>query len=406
MLRIGLTGGIGAGKSAVATTFADCGGVVVDADVIAREVVEPGTEGLAALVEAFGNDILSADGALDRPALAAKAFKDDDARNTLNGIVHPLVGKRREEIIAAVPADAVVVEDIPLLVESGMAPLFPLVVVVYADVEVRMRRLVEHRGMTEADARARIAAQASDDQRRAVADVWLQNLGSLQSLAEQAGDVWNHRITPFARNLIAHQVVRTVPQLTPADPTWPDQARRIAARIATACGARARRVDHVGSTAIAGLDAKDAIDIQVTVESITAADEISDSLLSAGYPRIDRITGDVPKPDARSTVQFYDHSGDPALWHKRIHGSADPGRPTNVHVRVEGWPNQQFALLFVDWLTADSAARTEYLAVKQGAARAASASDDISVYVEAKEPWFSGAYRRAWGWADAAGWQP
>jgi dephospho-CoA kinase len=406
MLRIGLTGGIGAGKSAVATTFADCGGVVVDADVIAREVVEPGTDGLAALVEAFGNGILSADGALDRPALAAKAFKDDDARNALNGIVHPLVGKRREEIIAAVPADAVVVEDIPLLVESGMAPLFPLVVVVYADVEVRMRRLVEHRGMTEADARARIAAQASDDQRRAVADVWLQNLGSLQSLAEQAGDVWNHRITPFARNLIAHQVVRSVPQLTPADPTWPDQARRIAARIATACGARARRVDHVGSTAIAGLDAKDAIDIQVTVESITAADEISDSLLSAGYPRIDRITGDVPKPDARSTVQSYDHSGDPALWHKRIHGSADPGRPTNVHVRVEGWPNQQFALLFVDWLTADSAARTEYLAVKQGAARAASASDDIAAYVEAKEPWFSTAYRKAWEWADAVGWQP
>jgi len=136
MLRIGLTGGIGAGKSAVATTFADCGGVVVDADVIAREVVEPGTDGLAALVEAFGNDILSADGALDRPALAAKAFKDDDARNALNGIVHPLVGKRREEIIAALPADAVVVEDIPLLVESGMAPLFPLVVIVHADVDV------------------------------------------------------------------------------------------------------------------------------------------------------------------------------------------------------------------------------------------------------------------------------
>jgi dephospho-CoA kinase len=406
MLRIGLTGGIGAGKSAVATTFADCGGVVVDADVIAREVVEPGTEGLAALVEAFGNDILSADGALDRPALAAKAFEDDDARNTLNGIVHPLVGKRREEIIAAVPADAVVVEDIPLLVESGMAPLFPLVVVVYADVELRVRRLVELRGMTEADARARIAAQATDDQRRAVADVWLQNSGSLQSLAEQAGDVWNHRITPFARNLVARQFVRSVPQLTPADPTWPDQARRIVARIVTACGARARRIDHVGSTAVAGLDAKDTIDIQVTVESITAADEISDSLLSMGYPRIDRIVGDVPKPDARSTVGAYDHSGDPALWHKRIHASADPGRPTNVHVRVEGWPNQQFALLFVDWLTVDFAARTEYLAVKQGAARAVSASEDILVYVEAKEPWFSSAYRRAWEWADAVGWQP
>jgi dephospho-CoA kinase len=406
MLRIGLTGGIGAGKSAVATTFADCGGVVVDADVIAREVVEPGTEGLAALVKAFGNDILSADGALDRPALAAKAFKDDEARNTLNGIVHPLVGKRREEIIAAVPADAVVVEDIPLLVESGMAPLFPLVVVVYADVELRVRRLVDHRGMTEADARARIAAQASDDQRRAVADVWLANSGSLESLAEQASDVWNHRVIPFARNLTGRRVVRLAPRLTPADETWPDQARRIVARIATACGAQVRRVDHVGSTAIPGLDAKDAIDIQVTVESIAAADEISESLLSAGYPRINDIISDEPKPDARSTVEAYDHSIDSALWHKRIHASADPGRPTCVHVRVEGWPNQQFALLFVDWLTAESEARAEYLAVKQQAARAASADDDISVYVEAKEPWFSGAYRRAWEWADAVGWQP
>ncbi|ETB45380.1 hypothetical protein O974_14840, partial [Mycobacterium avium 11-0986] len=147
MLRIGLTGGIGAGKSALSSAFAQCGAVIVDGDVIAREVVRPGTEGLAALVEAFGRDILLADGSLDRPALAAKAFADDAARQTLNGIVHPLVGARRAEIIASVPADSVVVEDIPLLVESGMAPLFPLVVIVYADVEVRLRRLVEQRGM-------------------------------------------------------------------------------------------------------------------------------------------------------------------------------------------------------------------------------------------------------------------
>ncbi|MGA8249131.1 MAG: dephospho-CoA kinase, partial [Mycobacterium sp.] len=173
MLRIGLTGGIGAGKSALSATFAKCGGVIVDGDVIAREVVEPGTEGLASLVDAFGDDILLPDGALDRPALAAKAFRDDEARQRLNGIVHPLVGKRRAEIIAAVPEDSVVVEDIPLLVESGMAPLFPLVVIVHADVDVRLRRLVEQRGMPEEDARARIAAQADDEQRRAVADIWL-----------------------------------------------------------------------------------------------------------------------------------------------------------------------------------------------------------------------------------------
>src|SRR3954464_15813138 len=131
MLRIGLTGGIGAGKSTVSATFNECGGIIVDGDVIAREVVEPGTEGLAQLVEAFGEDILLPDGALNRPALAAKAFVDDEQRAKLNGIVHPLVGRRREEIIESVAdrqEDAVVVEDIPLLVETGMAPAFPLVV--------------------------------------------------------------------------------------------------------------------------------------------------------------------------------------------------------------------------------------------------------------------------------------
>ena len=169
-------------------------------------MVQPGTEGLASLVEAFGSDILLPDGSLDRPALAAKAFRDDDARKVLNGIVHPLVAKRRAEIIAAVSEDAVVVEDIPLLVESGMAPLFPLVVVVHADVEVRVRRLVEQRGMSEEDALARIAAQADDGQRRAVADVWVDNSGSPEELVQRAHDVWNNRILPFAHNLSTHQV--------------------------------------------------------------------------------------------------------------------------------------------------------------------------------------------------------
>ncbi len=406
MLRIGLTGGIGAGKSAVTSVFQRCGGVVVDADVIAREVVEPGTEGLAALVKAFGDDILSIDGTLDRPALAGKAFGDDDARNTLNGIVHPLVGKRREEIIASVPADSVVVEDIPLLVESGMAPLFPLLVVVHADAEVRVRRLVDQRGMPESDARARISAQADDDQRRAVADVWLDNSDTPESLAELATDVWNHRISPFARNLTARQVARPAARLVPADPTWPDQAQRSMARISVACGGKARRVDHIGSTAVPGLDAKDVIDIQVTVESLDVAYELAESLLSAGYPQIADVTGDVAKSDPRSTVDAYDHGADPSLWYKRVHASADPGRPTYVHLRVEGWPGQQFALLFVDWLRADYDARTEYLAVKQQAAAALPADADVAAYAEAKEPWYAGAYRRAWEWADSTDWRP
>jgi dephospho-CoA kinase len=404
MLRIGLTGGIGAGKSALSATFAECGGIIVDGDVIAREVVQPGTEGLASLVEAFGDDILLPDGSLDRPALAAKAFRDDDARQKLNGIVHPLVAKRRAEIIAAVSEDAVVVEDIPLLVESGMAPLFPLVVVVHSDVELRVRRLVEQRGMSEEDARARIAAQADDEQRRAVADIWLDNSGSQADLVQRARDVWHNRILPFAHNLTQCQIVRAPARLVPVDPTWPDQARRIVARLKTACGHKALRVDHIGSTAVPEFDAKDVIDIQITVESLAVADELAESLLSAGYPRVERITEDVAKLDARSTVGRYDHSDDAALWGKRIHASADPGRPTNVHIRVDGWPNQQFALLFVDWLVANPDVRADYLAVKRGAEN--QGKGDTALYVAAKEPWFLDAYRRAWGWADSTGWRP
>ena len=404
MLRIGLTGGIGAGKSALSSTFAQCGAVIVDGDVIAREVVEPGTEGLEALVEAFGADILLPDGSLDRPALAAKAFRDDDARGVLNGIVHPLVGKRRAEIIASVAEDAVVVEDIPLLVESGMAPLFPLVVVVHADVEVRVRRLVEQRGMPEADARARIAAQADDEQRRAVADLWLDNSDGPGELERRAREVWDNRIVPFAHNLSTRQFASAPARLVPADPEWPDQARRIVNRLKTACGHQALRVDHIGSTAVPALDAKDVIDIQITVESLDVADELAEPLLSAGYPRLEHITQDMVKKDGRSTVAAYDHNGDPALWRKRIHASADPGRPTNVHIRVDGWPNQQFALLFVDWLTANPDARADYLEVKRNADN--TGGGDIMRYITAKEPWFLDAYRRAWEWADSTRWRP
>ena len=287
MLRIGLTGGIGAGKSTVSATFSECGGVIVDGDVIAREVVEPGTEGLAALVDAFGEDILLPDGALNRPALAAKAFVDDEQRAKLNGIVHPLVGRRREEIIAAVSEDAVVVEDIPLLVETGMAPMFPLVVVVHADIEIRVKRLIK-RGMDEADARARIDAQAPEEQRRAIADVLLDNSGSKVELVERARDIWYQRVLPLAHNIRTREVVRNPPKLVPYDPAWPDDARRIIARLRMACGPKALRVDHIGSTAVPGMDAKDVIDIQVTVESLDIADELADTLADVGYPRIDR----------------------------------------------------------------------------------------------------------------------
>lgn len=387
MLRIGLTGGIGAGKSTVSSTFSDLGAIVVDGDVIAREVVEPGTEGLAKLVDAFGRDILHDSGQLNRPALAAVAFSDDEKRQTLNGIVHPLVAHRRSELIQAAAEDAVIVEDIPLLVESQMAPMFPLVVVVDADAELRVKRLIEYRGFTEQDARARIAAQATEEQRRAVADVWLDNSGSAGALVQQARGLWHERILPFAHNLRLEQPARVEPAVVPSDPSWPDQARRIVARLQTTCGHLAIRVDHIGSTAVPGLDAKDVIDVQVTVASLDVADELTGGLLAAGYPRVPANSTDTP------------HSADIARWQKRFHASADPGRPTNVHIRVDGWPNQRFALMCVDWLKANPGVQQDYLAAKQAALRTPD-------YAEAKEPWFLDAYRRAWEWADTTGWRP
>ena len=387
MLRIGLTGGIGAGKSTVSAAFADCGGVIVDGDVIAREVVEPGTEGLAALVDEFGDDILLPDGALNRPALAAKAFVDDDRRAKLNAIVHPLVARRRTEIIEAVSEEAVVVEDIPLLVETGMAPMFPLVVVVHADIDTRVTRVVQQRGMDESDARARIAAQASEDQRRAIADVLLDNSGSQDELVQKARDLWYGRVLPLAHNIRTRQCVSAKAELVPYRETWPDDARRIIKRIQTACGTKALRVDHIGSTAVEQMPAKDVIDVQVTVASLEVADEIADALADAGYPRKQHVTSDTP------------HTEDPSLWRKRFHCAADPGRLANIHVRVAGWPNQQFALLFTDWLRADPGVREQYLTVKR---RALAAPD----YPEAKEPWFRDAYGRAWEWANTTGWRP
>ena len=193
MLRIGLTGGIGSGKSTVSELLAARGAVIVDADRIAREVVEPGTPGLAAVVEAFGEQVLAADGSLDRPALAAVVFSDPAARARLDGIVHPLVRRRSAELVAAAPADAVVVNDVPLLVETGQAASFDVVLVVEAEPEIRVARLVR-RGLTEDDARARIASQASDEQRRTVADVVLDNSGTPEELAEQVDRFWAERV--------------------------------------------------------------------------------------------------------------------------------------------------------------------------------------------------------------------
>ncbi|PWJ05852.1 dephospho-CoA kinase [Streptomyces sp. NWU49] len=190
MLKVGLTGGIGAGKSEVSRLLVECGAVLIDADRIAREVVEPGTPGLAAIVDAFGTDVLAPDGSLDRPALGSLVFADPDRLAVLNSIVHPLVGARSRELEAAVAEDAVVVHDVPLLTENGLAPLYDLVIVVDASPETQLDRLVRRRGMTEEDARARMAAQATREQRREIADIVIDNDVPLEALERRVQEVW------------------------------------------------------------------------------------------------------------------------------------------------------------------------------------------------------------------------
>ncbi|EST33812.1 dephospho-CoA kinase [Streptomycetaceae bacterium MP113-05] len=190
MLKVGLTGGIGAGKSAVSQLLASYGAVIVDADLVAREVVGPGTPGLDAVVAEFGADVLAGDGTLDRPKLGAIVFADDGRREALNALVHPLVAARSAEIEAAAGTDAVVVHDVPLLVENGLAPLYDSVVVVDASPQTQLDRLVRLRGMAEADARARMAAQAARGDRLAVADVVIDNDGPPERLEPQVRRLW------------------------------------------------------------------------------------------------------------------------------------------------------------------------------------------------------------------------
>ena len=189
-MRVGLTGGVASGKSTVSAILAELGAVVIDADLLAREVVAPGTEGLAAVVEAFGKGVLAPDGSLDRPALGAIVFGDEDKRRTLEAIIHPRVRARGRELEAAAPPGAVVVHDIPLLVESGQPKSFDAVVVVDVPVETQVERMVDLRGMTREDAEARIRAQATREQRLAAATYVIDNTGTLEDLRARVTEVF------------------------------------------------------------------------------------------------------------------------------------------------------------------------------------------------------------------------
>ncbi|KQP26372.1 MULTISPECIES: dephospho-CoA kinase [unclassified Aeromicrobium] len=189
-LQVGLTGGIGSGKSTVSARLSELGAVVVDYDLLAREAVEPGSTALAAIGARFGDDVIAPDGTLDRPALGSVVFADEQARRDLEAITHPAIRELAAARVAQAPAESVVVHDHPLLVEMGMAGQCDTVVVVDVPTDVQVERLVEQRGMTEADARARLAAQTSREERLAVADEVLDNSGTREQLLDAVDALW------------------------------------------------------------------------------------------------------------------------------------------------------------------------------------------------------------------------
>lgn len=396
MLNLGLTGGIGSGKSTAARRLREIGAVVIDADAVAREVLADGTPGLAQVVERFGPAMMTSDGSLDRAALARTVFGDESARETLEGITHPLIADRTRLLYGEAEQGGaqIVVHDVPLLVEKRMGPRYHLVLVVDASRGTRLARLAG-RGVSEADALARMEHQASDGARRHVADVLLDNEGDEAHLFSQIDRVWHERLVPFAEALIAGRPTRSAGRdvTGPYDPEWSAQADRLVARLGHVLGEFAPQIEHIGSTAVPGMDGKAVIDIQVGVRDLREADapEFVAAMAAAGFPRIDAVRMDHPTSDL----------SDPSLWIKRYHGSCDPGLPAHIHVRELESAGWQYALLFRDWLRADPSARTEYVNVKESAHAGAGSSEE---YAAAKEPWFDEVWPRMQAWARRSGW--
>ena len=295
---------------------------MVDADLLAREVVERGTPGLAAVVEAFGREMLRPDGALDREALGREVFGDDDARRRLNGLLHPLIGARTLELAAQAQADGatVLAHDVPLLVENGLAPGYHLVLVVQAPLADRLHRLTDLRGIPEHDARARMAAQADDATRREAADVVLVNDGTLDTLEERTAALWRDRIAPYADNLTRRRSPDR-PGVDLVDPDPGRSGRRLVARLSLVCGGRATGVEHVSGRAT------DVLTLEVETATTKDAEALVEPLADGGFPRVADADADA---DAAVGHRVTEQG-----W-RRLHRGADPGRAVDVQVLAPG----------------------------------------------------------------------
>lgn len=379
MLRIGLTGGIGAGKSTVSTILAAHGAVIIDADKIAREVVAPGEPLLADLAAEFGQEVIDAEGGLDRAALASAAFVDEERTAALNGLMHPAIRDRTAAHFARHCDAEVVVHDVPLLVENSMTPAYHLNLLVDVPAEVRLTRLMESRGMDRADAESRISRQADDEQRRHACDVIIDNAGAVDDTQQQVRRLYEERIAPFAGNLVRGRRAERGP-VSLTDPglvDWAGQAERIIAKLRHGTDG-SYALEHIGSTSVPGLPAKDVIDLQLLVPDPDTARRLAPRLGELGYPG----------------RELADHLGEDRFEGKWLHANTDPGRAVNLHVRTEDSFAAEFARGFRDLLTDDAAERETYARLKQDLARRHAGDPTSEGYAEAKEPYFLQMRRR------------
>ncbi|GGB33736.1 dephospho-CoA kinase [Flexivirga endophytica] len=405
MLYVGLSGGIGSGKSTVSARFAELGAVVIDADQLAREVVDRGSDGLAEIATRFGQEVLLPDGSLNRPALGAIVFADERARRDLEAITHPRVRDLTERRRESAPRDAIVVHDVPLLVEAGLAPDHHLSLIVDTTAERRAGRLIRDRGMTQQEASNRIAAQATDEQRYAVADALLDNNGTREEVLQQVETLWRERLSPYNDNLLADRGVRRpLPtRLAEPNPAWPLVAERATARLSrhldtAGLGERVAGIEHIGSTSVPGLVAKDVIDLQVRVDDLELAP-------TTGFRDALRAAGFVEGRRNRDTVHAW--APDPLQWEKYYFNGADPEVVHHLHVRQTDGPGADTALLFRDWLRANPVERDAYAAEKRRLAGLHPGGTEATRgdYPQAKEPWIAAALLRARSWRETTGGQ-
>lgn len=286
MIKIGLSGGIGSGKSTVVKMLSSCGAYIIDSDKLAREVVEPGTPGLHSIVEHFGEKVLAESGELNRNALSAIVFQSDEARKVLNSITHPRIAQRTQQLIEEAPRDSIIVHDTPLLVELNLGVFYDAVIIVWASMETRLHRLQKYRDMPQEEALSRIHAQTSDEIRSQTADVVIDNNSTVEAARAQVYDLFYHYLVPWRDHLIEGEPLSMPISLVShqgKNPIAPKIIARLWTLLHSVTDSGIVSIEHIGATSMNLSLGQDIIDIHITVTHWNKKDIILSTLKDGGY---------------------------------------------------------------------------------------------------------------------------